>query len=131
MTKGVSIKELFFLILMIITITLSISSFFHDSLFMNSYYSQYKDLSNGVYNESVFEEHDLDSFKNYVDENYEYILDVKDCKFYAILWKEYFEYKGWNAKFITTDSHIFTVAYHKNIYCVADQNKLDCTTLNG
>lgn len=127
----VTIKELSFMLILIIVMCFSIFTLYHDKLFINKYVQEYHSQAKGIYDETVFEEYDLISFEKYVNDNYEYILDVKDCKFYSILWDKYFTHKGWDTKFITTDNHIFTMAFKDDVYCIADQNKLECTQLGG
>lgn len=76
-------------------------------------------------------DYDLETYSNYVINNYHYEKGTYDCKYYSLLWALYLEKHHMKYKFVTTDNHIFVITYHDQGYCVLDLNNVECKIANG
>ena len=74
---------------------------------------------------------DLIDFHNQIKLNYVY-SDAYDCKYWAYVWSNYYKFNQdkYNLKLIATDTHIFTILYNDSMYCLADQDILNCVNQN-
>lgn len=70
-------------------------------------------------------------FLDHVKDNYDYNALTTDCKFYSMLWHEYFAFQNWSSKFVYTDNHVFIVAWKDSLICIADIDMLDCKVYSG
>jgi len=70
----------------------------------------------------------LFEFHEQLELNYIYDRDSHDCKYWAYVWSNYYKFNKdeYSLKLITTENHIFAILYNNNMYCIADQNILNC-----
>lgn len=74
---------------------------------------------------SIFEfHHELN--KNFVYNSY------YDCKYWSYIWSNYWKFNKdeYDLDLIDTEGHIFAILSNENIYCIADQDLLNCNVLN-
>ena len=68
----------------------------------------------------------LDEFELFIQANYEYSLDYKDCKYWSLVWSAYSQWNQIDYEFLTTSNHIAVQMNFDDGYCIADLNDLHC-----
>jgi hypothetical protein len=71
-------------------------------------------------------DYDIDSYHAYLNSNYKYVKNQTDCKYYSLIWALYLEKHHIEYKFVTTDNHIFVLAYDDKGLCKLDLNEVQC-----
>ncbi len=71
-------------------------------------------------------DYDFTTYYNYVQENYKYVNETYSCSYYSFMWSLYLEKKDIEYKFVTTNNHIWVMAYDDKGYCILDLNYTMC-----
>lgn len=73
-----------------------------------------------------YSDYDLETYHNYVVENYFYEKNNYNCKYWSLNLATYLQKHNIDYKFITTSNHILVVAYNNSSYTILDGN-IKCT----
>lgn len=70
---------------------------------------------------------DIFEFHSKLVDNFIY-SEIYDCKYWSYVWTNYWKYNKneYNLKIISTNNHVFVILYNNNMYCIADQDILNC-----
>lgn len=63
-------------------------------------------------------------YHQYIIKNYVYSIEQFNCEYWALTWALYLEKHSIDYKFVTSNNHIFTMAYFEDGYIILDGKEL-------
>jgi hypothetical protein len=86
-------------------------------------FNSFNDLGIDISNEDIF------TFHNHLSKNFIYERGSYDCKYWSLVWSLYAIKHNLKFQYILLEEHIFVIIEFDNMYCIADNDILNCLSL--